>query len=504
MFSFRRHRREDEQEAPPDDDGAGRDGGTTAAAPSEPPPPADLDLDFEVDLDRLVAPSGPEPGPPSRLKTIFKVVLVLLLGGGLGAAAYYLSDVDMRDVIGLLDISDPAPKLSMQMPGRDSRRGGLLSPPGQGSDMPLQALPDEPPPDKPAEAAAPPPPAVPPASEAPSANGKTAANGNGNGNGNGKPAVAEPQPDFNPEPMAAPRPTAPPPQLAAMGGPPMPAPRPAEQGPKYDTMPARMEAKPLPAAPIKDLQRETKAGVLPAIHPDGRQSWQVYGRPFEGQADRPRVAVVVTDLGLDKAGTEAAIAKLPPEATLAFSPYATDLQKWIKKARDAGHEVLMMLPAEGSDFPARDPGPMALTTRNSPEDNVSRAEQVLAKAGGYTGVAVTGARFAASAQLSNVLSVLRERGLLYIGDGAKAGDGTPAFAPITVLADPDPWREAIDARLSGVVDTAKAKGRAVVVGSARPVTLDRLLVFMAKLTEAGIEPASASAVVEPPAKGGKS
>jgi polysaccharide deacetylase 2 family uncharacterized protein YibQ len=490
MFSFRRHRSEEQQGEQPNENG---DGG--AAAPPDP----GLDLDMEVDLDRLVAPvASSSSSGTSHLKPLLKVVLVLLLGGGLGAAAYYLSDIDLRDVIGLLDISDPAPKLSMQMPGRDQRKGALLTPPGQGGELPLQALPDDTPADKPAAPA----PTVPPAAEAPSANGKAA---------EAKPAEVkappaaepEPQPDFNPPPMAAPRPTATATQVA-MAGPPQPAPRPAEQGPKYDLLPARAGTKPLAAAPIKDLQRDTRAGTLPAIHPDGRQAWQVYGRPFEGQPERPRVAVVVTDLGLDKAATEAAIAKLPPEATLAFSPYATDLGVWIKKARDAGHEVLMMLPAEGADFPARDPGPLALNSRYSAEEAVGRAEAILAKAGGYTGVAMTGSRFAASPQLAGVLAMLRERGLLYVGDGAQAGERTPAFAPITVVADPDPWREAIDARLAPVAELAKAKGRAVVVGSARPVTLDRLLTFIARLPEVGIEPAPASAVVEPPAKAGKS
>ena len=48
------------------------------------------------------------------------------------------------------------------------------------------------------------------------------------------------------------------------------------------------------------------------------------------------------DLGLSRAATEAAIAKLPPSVTLAFSPYARNLKTWPERAKGAGHEVLVV------------------------------------------------------------------------------------------------------------------------------------------------------------------
>lgn len=427
------------------------------------------------------------PQPRSvNLRPVLMGLLVLVLGGGLGTGAYVLSTVDLRDIIGLLDVADRAPKLSLQMPGRDGggRRGSLITPPGAGEGDAAAVLPVMP--DEPSPAAAPPPavahPAMPAGAAPPTADG------------------AEPEIRIGKKPSA----TVP----AAPGGgeAPMPSARPADMMPSFANLPTRTEVVALPAAPVKELQRDTRIGTLPVVAADGRQSWQLYARPFKEAVDRPRVAVVVTDLGLDKAATEAAIARLPAEVTLSFSPYAADLGKWIKKARDSGHEVLIGLPTEPAGFPARDPGPLALLLSLSPEDNLTRLETVLAKAGGYTGVAALGARFAGSAgQLAPVLAALKERGLLYIGDGAAGGDRTPPYAAITAVIDRDPYREAIEERLAAVVASARDKGRAVAVAGARPVTLDRLVAWMNRLSDQGVVAAPASAVVQPPpVPGGKS
>src|SRR3546814_5781267 len=50
---------------------------------------------------------------------------------------------------------------------------------------------------------------------------------------------------------------------------------------------------------------------LPIIGADGRQPWSAYGRPFNVDDSRPRVAVVMVGLGLGRQVTERAIAELP-------------------------------------------------------------------------------------------------------------------------------------------------------------------------------------------------
>ena len=91
-------------------------------------------------------------------------------------------------------------------------------------------------------------------------------------------------------------------------------------------------------------------------------------------------------LGLSNAATEAAIQGLPGAVTLAFQPYSDGLQRWIGLARAAGHETLLNLPMEPQDYPQSDPGPQALFTSLSDEQNAQRLEWVLSRVTGYVGV----------------------------------------------------------------------------------------------------------------------
>jgi hypothetical protein len=333
----------------------------------------------------------------------------------------------------------------------------------------------EPPPPIPGEAAAPAP--------APNGNGAKPAGPQVTLPGGGAPSAMPTPPSL---PAAS--------QVAEL--PPVPKPRDPEQAPTFSGLPSRFEkSKPLGEAPLPALVKQTRMGLLPVTAPDGRQSWQAYARPFSGSADKPKVGAVVTDLGLNKDATEAAIARLPPDVTLAFSPYAGGLDKWFKKARDAGHEVMLQLPSEPMSFPAQDPGPLALLTTLSAEENGQRLETVLSRAAGYVGVIGTGGRLATSDHMAPVLQALKERGLLYVGDGADR-DGAPPSTP-GLVADQEPFRDAIDMRLGQVAAQARRGGGALAVVSARPVSLDRLVAFLSGLSDQGLQSAPASAIVKP-------
>ncbi|MBC7950535.1 MAG: divergent polysaccharide deacetylase family protein [Rhodospirillaceae bacterium] len=433
-----------------------------------------LDEEDGLIAERRVGSVDEPTRPPINLRPILMGLMVVVLGGGLGTASYFLSDMDTRDIIALLDISDQ-PKLSLEMPRGEmppgesgsptpppTIGGGLLTPPGGPSVIPLPkgeaagiaAMPMTPPlkPEAPPKAEPAPPAAV---------------------------AVAPPIVQAMPE---------------------QPLPRNPDQPPTYASLPARLtDAKPLGPAPLEQLLRQSAYGPLPVVARDGRQPWKAYARPFDAPTGKPRLAVIVTGLGLDKDATEAAIAKLPADVTLAFSPYAGALDKWVKKARDAGHEVMLTLPAETASFPARDPGPWGLLVANPVEENISRLERVLGRAVGYVGVLAPEGSFTGSPKLAPVLMALKERGLLYVGQGATADAGLPV-APVTASLDVDTFRDAIETRLTMAARTAKDSGRGIVVVSPRPVVFDRLVGWLDRLGEQGIALAPASGVVK---QGGK-
>ena len=137
--------------------------------------------------------------------------------------------------------------------------------------------------------------------------------------------------------------------------------------------------------------------MLPRIAPDGRMPWQIYARPIDPQDKRPRIAIIINDMGLLPDTTDAAIQTLPPEITLAFSPYATDPAHYVFSARNAGHELLLMVPMEPRGFPVNDPGPQTLLTALSDDDNIKRLNQTLGHMVGYVGVTtLSGSRFITS------------------------------------------------------------------------------------------------------------
>ncbi len=262
----------------------------------------------------------------------------------------------------------------------------------------------------------------------------------------------------------------------------------------------------MPAAPDKDLAEETEGGVLPKIGANGRKPWIVYARPFDKMDPRPRIGLVVTDLGLSRVATDAALRRLPPAVTLAFDAQGEALDAWLKRARQDGHETLLSLPMEPLDFPRSDPGPNALLTTLPNVDNLERFHALLKRGVGYVGfTTVTGSRFVSdSDKLSPVLEDARDRGLLVldapIAEHGVAFDlarkiGVPVAAASRAI-DKDPAPAAIDAALAQLEQTALMEGSALAVASPLPVTLERIEVWAKDLAARGIVLAPVSALVE--------
>jgi polysaccharide deacetylase 2 family uncharacterized protein YibQ len=272
--------------------------------------------------------------------------------------------------------------------------------------------------------------------------------------------------------------------------------------PSFTQLPALKEAgKPLPPAPLPDLLRQTGAGSLP-IRAGGKEAWRAYSRPIAGAQTKPgaKIAVVVTSLGLSTDGTMAAIAKLPPDVSLSFSPYGASLADQIRKARENGHEVLLDLPLEPVNFPAQDPGPMAVLQSHSPGEAIARLDGVLGRANSYVGVsAALRSPVTATESWPLMLQELKDRGLLFVGDGLVGVDdkALPAAGLVTLVADETPFRTAIDAKLARALATAQRDGGAIVTLSARPISFERLLAFIASFPEKNVTLVPVSALVRP-------
>jgi len=275
--------------------------------------------------------------------------------------------------------------------------------------------------------------------------------------------------------------------------------------PSYQTLAALDGPRPvpLPEAPFSALQDSGPHGPVPTVGPDGMVPWRSYAARDPAPPDSPRVAIVVHGLGMMTDSLQAAIAKLPPQVTLSFSPYARNLPDKMALAREGGHEVLLDLPMESEDFPARDPGPMGLLTLLPEADNGDRLDQTLAAGQGYVGVmASNGGRFAVSPEhMEPVLRRLRRAGVLYLhqGDDRSLVANRRLLPPVTgvdVVVDGRGFAASVQARLDYLRRLAQSRGTAVGIMRATPLNFAALRAWMPDLDASGVALAPLSSVVE--------
>ncbi|WP_420402799.1 divergent polysaccharide deacetylase family protein [Nisaea sp.] len=252
------------------------------------------------------------------------------------------------------------------------------------------------------------------------------------------------------------------------------------------------------------LVEETEKGMLPIVAPDGRTAWETYARPFEADPSRPRIAIIMTRMGISRSLTEAAIEFLPAEISFSFSTTASDLDDQVALAQKAGHEVFLDVPMEPFGYPANDPGPTTLLTSLSAVDNLNRLESMLGRTVGYAGViGVKGSQFTTDEEaLTPVLSVLKERGLMYVDSAASSRTIALEIAGTLQLPraianwriDDSPALAEMQRRLSALERTAQRSGFALGVVPPLPITIDLLASWAATLPERGLVLAPATAL----------
>ena len=332
------------------------------------------------------------------------------------------------------------------------------------------------------------------------------------------PSAPVPEPvtaQAEPPPPATAQAEPPSPTIASSSTAPAPAPPPAAPAPPaFDAPPISAEvpsARPIPA-PDAILQEQGRFGPLPRVGADGRTSIRAYAGQFDRQDTRPRIGIVVADIGISNTQTEDAIRRLPPAVTLAISPYAPRAAQVAERLRAKGVESLVGLPMEPAGYPLNDPGNRALLTGRSGPENMANLEWVLSRFPGYVGVigvvgGMRGERFAAMEQSYHALQEsLRNRGLLYLD--ARPGVNAPLRAwgrSVDVILDEPATRAEIEKRLGELEVIAKARGSALGLAHApTPVVVDRLAAWAAGLERRGVVLTPVTALIRRPAEAGES
>lgn len=244
------------------------------------------------------------------------------------------------------------------------------------------------------------------------------------------------------------------------------------------------------------LIEETVEGSLPRIADDGRTPMAAYAANFTATTDkRPRIAIVISGIGMSESLTALALAKLPSGVTLSIVPFATNVQTVVDGARGQGHEVLLEVPMEPLDYPESDPGPNALMVAANAGDNTKRLNLTLAKATGYVGITgLLGGRFLGEMPaLQPILETVSHRGLMFFDNGSFANSvaltasrhaGTP-FALGSIRLDPVQTPETIDNQLAELQMLAIQNGSAIGAASIAPVTIERIATWAEQLDSRG-------------------
>jgi hypothetical protein len=253
------------------------------------------------------------------------------------------------------------------------------------------------------------------------------------------------------------------------------------------------------ASPDEGLLRRSAYGQVPRIGADGRRAAKVYAQTFS-PGKEPPVALIVGGLGINKSLTERAIDELPAHVTLAFAPYAKDLIFWTKRARDAGHEVMIEIPMENRDIDATALGPAALTT-SRPEANEQRLDWILSRFQGYFGATnYLGAKFSGDrAAMDALLQRLREAGVAYVDDTGVMARNAAQKDVTTVdrLVDPGYGDGGSQTKrdLESLEKIAKSGGDALGKTYVHDTSLGEIADWAHSLEEKGLTLAPASAVL---------
>jgi polysaccharide deacetylase 2 family uncharacterized protein YibQ len=265
------------------------------------------------------------------------------------------------------------------------------------------------------------------------------------------------------------------------------------------------------SAPNPRLIETVDGRILPKIGDNGRESRKEYAHRFGGDPNLPRIGIIIRELGLSRNATLAAINYTSALVTLSFTPYARGVEEWMGLARSSGHEAILELPLETIDFPSTDPGPLALLTDVSQDENVARLNKLMSTTKAYVGmIQFMGSRFATSeAAFRPVLQTLKNRGLIFVDDNQVSNSLAPsiaqqiqlAFAKVDVTIDANPSEKGVLAALHQLEEIARKKKFALGTATAYPSVVKQISRWTPTLTSKKIELAPLSAiaqVAEPP------
>ncbi|MFO7932356.1 MAG: divergent polysaccharide deacetylase family protein [Desulfosalsimonas sp.] len=198
---------------------------------------------------------------------------------------------------------------------------------------------------------------------------------------------------------------------------------------------------------------------------------------------RPRVAIIIDDLGREKDIAEKFFS-LKGRFTYAVLPGSTFQSEIADRAHRNGGEVMLHQPMEPRNYPENDPGKGALLSSMTADERISILKQHIDELPHVKGVNNhMGSKMSEeSAHMNQILSIVKKRGLYYIDSltTEKSRSLSSArlfrvpFAERDVFIDHVPDRAFIRRQLKSLVAVAQQKGSAVGICHPYPETYEVL------------------------------
>ena len=219
-----------------------------------------------------------------------------------------------------------------------------------------------------------------------------------------------------------------------------------------------------------------------------RMTWEDYQKP--SRKGLHRIAIIIDDLGYDSHIVDDFL-KL--DLPLAFSvlPRAPYTQSIARKAGARGHELILHLPMEPTDYPNINPGPGALLTGMSERKIRTTLRSHLEEIPGIRGVNNhMGSYFTTkSDKMAVVMRELKKRDLFYIDSRTTTETVAHELAEImgvpvasrSVFLDNDLSSKALRFQMERLIGIARHSGAAIGIGHPYEETLNLLKEYLKKL-----------------------
>ncbi len=257
---------------------------------------------------------------------------------------------------------------------------------------------------------------------------------------------------------------------------------------------------------LSDPAEDTTANSERPMNPIGQiAQWQKNALPVV-LTDKPKIAIVIDDMGVDHRRSRLAI-ELKGPLTLSFLTYAGDLPDQTRLAKEAGHELMLHVPMEPSSRDI-DPGPNVLLSGVPPSEITAALNWGFDQFDGFIGINNhMGSRFTSNLEgMRTVMKALKQRELIFLdsvtsgstkGHQAAIEAGVPFIARNIFLDHIDDIKE-IKNRLEEVKRLAEKQGYAVAIGHPRDATIKALQQWLDELKNEDFQLVPISALIHMP------